>query len=430
MARIEPFCGIRYTQTEISALVAPPYDVLSAQDKKALLDIEEQNIVAIDLPHVPANSAAADVVYERAAGDLVSWLDIRRLARDPQPALYVYHQSYARDGRPCTRKQFFARLWLEPLGNGSVFAHEQTFGGPKADRLKLTLATRCNLSPILALYPDAANAVGGALDEAIQGQDADATARLGDVDNSLWVVTDRAVIGAVQGLLRDKPVYIADGHHRYATALEYQMMQRDRRGVLLNDDPANFVMTVFCGMEDPGACIQPYYRSIPGSAGLTSARVREALAAAFEWMPIPPPRSESELSGRLKAAGPSAFGLYFPSEDVCGILRPRDDDPLAALEPRRHPAWRRLAYAIFHRHVMDEVVTPRLCGTKAPDLHYHKTLSETMEEARQSAGVAVLMPAVTMEQLRAVCAAGELLPQKSTYFYPKLATGLVINPLY
>ena len=135
MAQIEPFRAIRYAQAKVSELIAPPYDILTAGDKRALLRENERNIVAIDLPHTPPKSAGPDSAYKKAAGELTRWLDIRSLVRDETPAFYAYHQTYDLGGKTMTRKMFFARLRLEPFGSGTIFPHEQTFGGPKEDRL-------------------------------------------------------------------------------------------------------------------------------------------------------------------------------------------------------------------------------------------------------------------------------------------------------
>jgi len=430
MAHIEPFQAIRYTRQDLSEVVAPPYDILSEADKKTLLNKSDQNIVAIDLPHVPPKTAGPDEVYQKAAGELVSWLDTRHLARDDEPAIYVYHQTYSVDGKTLTRKKFFARLRLEPFGTGKVYPHEQTFGGPKEDRLKLTQATRCNLSPIFGLYPDAKNEVSALLDKAIGKREPDALATMDGVQNRLWAITDPGVIETVQRKLAPLPIFIADGHHRYGTALNYRQLQVDEYGEPQKDDPVNFVLTVFCGMEDPGATIQPYFRTLVDLPQATSGAMKSALADKFNWSPTPRPRTDRELADCLAAAGVGAVALYFAREDVCAVIVPKDADLLAAYEPKRHPAWRRLAYAIFHRYLIDEVVTPKFNGGKAPTIHYHKSIKETVADATESGGVAVLMPATTMQELRDVCAAGELMPQKSTYFYPKLVTGMVINPLY
>jgi uncharacterized protein (DUF1015 family) len=429
MADIQPFAAIRYTSSEVSNLIAPPYDVLGEADKKALLAKDDHNIVAIDLPHMPPKSAGPSIVYDQAAGELTSWLDIRALVRDPAPALYVYHQTYKFVGKVLTRKKFFCRLRLEAFGKGSVFAHEQTFGGPKEDRLKLTTATRCNLSPIFGLYPDEGNEVSAVLD-AETGREPDQSGMLEGIQNKLWVVTDEELIASVQTKMRNKPVFIADGHHRYSTALMYRKQETDQFPTRKSEDPVNFVLAVLCGMEDPGALIQPYFRCIVETPGLTPESLQAALGSDFTWLPIAKPASAEELARRLSAVGSQALGLYFGREKKCVLIAPSNPDLLARFEPKRNAAWRSLAYAVFHRYVVDEVLQPKLCGGKPLTLHYHKNMQEAIADAQEAMGVAVLMPAVTMEQLRAVCLAGELMPQKSTYFFPKLATGFVINPLY
>lgn len=430
MAQIEAFRAIRYTQPDLSEVVAPPYDILSEADKKALLNKNDQNIVAIDLPHVPPKTAGPDSAYQKAAGELVSWLDTRHLAKDDEPALYVYHQTYSLEGKTLTRKKFFARLRLEAFGTGKVYPHEQTFGGPKEDRLKLTQATRCNLSPIFGLYPDPKNEVAAMLDQAIGRQEPDAQATMDGVQNRLWVITDPGVIDAVKAKLKPLPIYIADGHHRYGTALTYRQLHVDEYGEPQADDPVNFVLAVLCGMEDPGATIQPYFRTLVDLPKATSASVKQALGDKFKWSPVPRPRTDRELSEQLAQGGAGAFALFFAGEDVCAVIAPKDADMLADVEPKRKPAWRRLAYSIFHRYFIDEVVTPKFAGGKPPTIHYHKSLKECVADAMENAGIACLMPATTMTELSEVCAAGELMPQKSTYFFPKLATGMVINPLY
>lgn len=429
MAQIEPFTAIRYTCSEVSHLIAPPYDVLDERDKEALLAKDDHNIVAVDLPHVPPKSAGPDIVYERAAGELTSWLDIRCVARDPEPALYVYHQTYKLGGKTLTRKTFFARLRLEAFGQGGVFAHEQTFGGPKEDRLKLTIATRCNLSPIFGLYPDPAQEVSSLLDETVE-REPDQSGVLEGIQNQLWVVTDPDVITAVKVGLADRPIFIADGHHRYSTALMYRQREIEQFMEPPASDPIHFVLAVLCGMEDPGAVIQPYNRSVVDVIGLTAEKLRAALADAFTWTPSNKPASAEELARKLAAAGPQALALYFAKEHTCAILAPREPELLARYEPRRSPAWRRLAYALFHRYIVDQVMAPAFCAGASPTIHYYNNMQAAIADAQDRGGVAVLMPAATMAQVRDVCTAGELMPQKSTYFFPKLATGLVINPLY
>lgn len=430
MADIQPFRAIRYSQADVSDLIAPPYDILGEADKKALLAKDDHNIVAVDLPHLPPKSAGPDHVYAKAAGELTSWLDIRTLARDESPAIYAYHQSYRLGGKTLTRKKFFARLRLAPFGTGHVFPHEQTFGGPKEDRLKLTSATRCNLSPIFGLYPDPRNEISAAMEQAIDRKKPDQRGMLDGVENKLWALTDGEVIADIQAKMDDKAIFIADGHHRYGTALNYRQKRIEETGQPAPDDPVNFVLAVLCGMEDPGATIQPYFRSLADLPNVTSAALQAALGGTFTWKKAETPANADKLAKLLASAGPQAIALYFAKEDACAVLTPKSVDLLAAYEPNRKPAWRALPYAILHRYLLDEVIAPKFNNQQPPTVHYHKSLEEATADAKACGGIAVLMPATTMAQLRDICTAGELMPQKSTYFYPKLATGMVINPLY
>ncbi len=429
MADVQPFEAIRFTQNEISDLIAPPYDILSEADKQAMLKKNDHNIVAIDLPHTPPKTAGPDGVYERAAGELTSWLDIRSIARDEQPAIYAYHQTYKLGGKTLTRKKFFTRLRLQPFGIGHVFAHEQTFGGPKEDRLKLTVATRCNMSPIFGLYPDAKNEIASMIDKAIQ-REPDATGMLDGVENKLWAITDLETIKAIQAKMADLPIFIADGHHRYGTGLNYLKMHVEKYGEPSPSDPVNFVLAVLGGMEDPGATIQPYFRSVADLPDVSAADLTDALSDAFDIKVVDKPGDADALTALLASTGPQAFAFVNGFDGVCMTLNPKSDDLLLKYEPEQKSAWRHLAYSILHRYVIDEVIKAKFTDNKPPTMHYHKTMEETIVDAKKCKGIACLMPATTMAQLRDICTAGELMPQKSTYFYPKLATGMVINPLY
>ena len=429
MPRIEPFQALRYHRDDVSDVLAPPYDILSRKDKKALLRKDDHNIVALDLPHLPPKTAGPDKTYARAAGDLTCWIDIRTLSYDPKPAVYAYHQTYDLAGKTLTRKHFFARLRLEPLGQGKVFPHEQTFGGPKEDRLKLTTATRCNLSPIFGLYPDEKHEVSGIIDEAIQ-REPDQHGELDGVENKLWVIDDLPTIKSLQVRLSEKPIFIADGHHRYETAWTYRQSHVEEIGEPPADDPINFVLTVLAEMEDPGVTILPYFRTIVDLPHLTSNDLQQALADDFTWTPTALPADAAALAKVLADAGPQAIVFYIAKDDACVTIMPKDRDLLASREPGRSAEWRQLSYTILHRYMIQEVIAPRFNQGEPPTIHYHKSFDEAVADAKKSSGLAALMPATTMSQLREVCTAGELMPQKSTYFHPKIATGLVINPLY
>lgn len=412
MPQITPFAAIRYNfdtmGRDLTNYLAPPYDVLDDSDKGSLLAMSNDNIVKVDLPHVPPKTAGPPECYEQAARNLQDMLDKGVLVRESRPALYVYHQEFYYEGRTYTRRKFICRARLHPFSDGTILPHEQTFGGPKEDRLALMKATECNLSAIFGLYADPHDEILSALDRALDDEP-DATANMEGVVNRFWVIEDDAVIAAVVESMAGRRIYIADGHHRYGTALLYRdWLMQQNGGNLSADHPANYVMFVLASMDDPGCLILPYYRVLPN---IDEATILAAWSAGVK---------ETDETDADVTLFNGQSGEHTP---LAFTARAR----LAELEPNETPAWRKLDYAYLHRYLIDGLLRDKL--DTAPTVHYVKSLEDAKSTARRESGVALLMKATPMAHLRAVSEAGGLMPQKSTYFYPKLATGLTINPL-
>lgn len=427
MCEIQPFSAIRYATTpenrDLSTRIAPPYDVLDQAAKDALLAGDERNFVKIDLPHMPPKAAGPPAVYAEAAQQLRAWIDDGTMVRDNAPCVYVYHQRFTHDGREYTRRMFFARLRLEPFGEGSVFPHERTFGGPKEDRLALTKATNCNMSPIFGLYPDPSNAVSAVLEQVTAGEPI-ARATQDGVENLLWAAAEKATIEQVRKLMADKAVYIADGHHRYGTAMLYRDWLVELKGELPPEHPANFVLSVFCAMEDPGLLILPTHRVLPGVV-LTAVQLKHDADVEVAHLLA---EKAAEVPEKLAKFGPQAVGMWNAEEQGFFMMRPNDENLLAKLEPEHSPAWHKLGLAFLHAFIIQRRVAKQL-GGKQPEVRYVKDAAVAVELARETKGTALLMQPTTMQELRDVCTAGDLMPQKSTFFYPKLVSGLVVNPL-
>ncbi len=426
MSDIRPFRGIRYATTasrDISSRLAPPYDVLDEADKRALLARSDHNFVAVDLPHVPPKTAGPAKAYADAAKKLAGWIDEGAMVRDPAPAFYVYHQSFRQGDQQFTRKMFFARLRLVEFGKG-VFAHEETFGGPKEDRLALTRATRANMSPIFGLYEDAENRVAKLFSQSISEQ-ALAEGQLDATTNKLWAVTEPSTIDEVQGLMRGRPIYIADGHHRYGTAMLYRD-ELSRQGTLTDDHPANFVLFVLCAMEDPGLLIFPTHRVLPGLSELTTEVLEDDEKLTVEPLDV---NAADDVQDSLAEHGPQAVAFYSSRDRRFVSVSPADAGILEAICPDRSDAWRRLGLSFLHYYLIERVIAPACCEGKRPEISYVKSAGSAIELAEATKGSVFLMQPTTMQELRAVCSAGDLMPQKSTYFFPKLASGLVIHSL-
>ncbi len=424
MSQVEAFRAVRYQTPggrDLSTRISPPYDVLDDADKRAMLQTDPLNFTRIDLPHTPPSVAGPEAVYRAAGETFRNWLRDGTLVQDRQPAIYVYHQHYRHGAAEFTRKMFFARLRLEQFG-GSVLPHEQTFGGPKEDRLCLMKATAATLSPIFGLFQDDGNAVARRL----EGATAEPlmTATQSGVENRVWAVTDPAAIADVQKFLAPRPTYIADGHHRYGTALLYRDWLVSERGAIPADHAANFVLCVFCAMGDTGLLILPTHRVLPGVKGVSAALRKDA---RFEPLALKASAPDAVIA-ELAAHGAQAFAVYEPDAGFVAF-RPRDSDVLRSIAPQRSAAWRRLALSCLHACVLDQIVAPGLCGGQAPTIQYVKSAEQAVVAAKNGGGTALLVQPTTMRELQDVCGAGDLMPQKSTFFYPKLASGLVIHRL-
>lgn len=422
MAEIAPFTGIRYDPTrldgDLSAVIAPPYDVLGRQERDALLARHARNIVAIDLPHMPPGFAGPPEAYEHAARLLRDWLDDGTLIRERRASLYVYHQRFTHAGRKIMRRMFFARVRLEEFGRGAIFPHERTFGGPKEDRLMLTRATRCNLSPIFALYPDPGNDVATALNA--DEHDPSCRGRLDDVDNLLWVVDDSAIIQSAVQAMADRAIFIADGHHRYETALMYRDELAAGSGGLPDAHPANFVLMVLCAMEDDGLLILPTHRLVVGLDADTAAASLQSATGV---------RITSATADADDPVAPGTFRLFDGASGRAWQIEVNGPGILADVAPEHGEAWRRLDVAVLHHYLIDDVLSAAVKTVQPLDVRYVKDAADGRRKAREESALLIEMAPTSLSDLRRVCQAGELMPHKSTYFFPKLATGLLINPL-
>ena len=428
MSTVLPFNAVRYETSrnrDISTRLSPPYDVIDAQRKRELLKRDPKNFVAIDLPHTPPKTAGPPAVYQRAAQTLRDWLHDGALVRDANPGFYVYHQSFRHGDREFTRKMFFARIRLEPFGSGNIFPHEQTFGGPKEDRLALTRATESNMSPIFGLFEDPHSDVAN-LFEAKLSSESLAHGDLDETRNRLWAVTDPDLLADVTSLMTDRPIYIADGHHRYGTAMMYRDGLAASQGELSEQHPANFVLCALCAMEDPGLRILPTHRVLPGASELTADLLRSDPKLSVNELDA---ATADHVPAALKRFGPQAVAFCCASHAGYVAVTPAAD-LMTEIAPDKSDAWRGLGVSFLHSYLIDRVLAPRCVAGQAPNISYVKSAAPAVELASSTGGACFLMQATTMQEMRAVCNAGELMPQKSTYFYPKLASGLVVNPLH
>ncbi len=434
MAHLRPFAAVRYANRpdlNFSNVIAPPYDVIDERGKAALQAKHPHNIVTVDFPYTVPKTAGPDEVYEQASITFNSWLRAGVLKRDTRQALYPYTQSFEHNGRTMHRKGFIALVRLSPFGKGQVVPHEQTYKGPIEDRLKLMRASGIQLSPIFGLYSDSRHEVNNLLYQNALRPELSGT--LDGVQNDLWSVIDAEVENRVIDLMGTKPVYIADGHHRYTTALQYQLEQEQANGGPLPPaHPANWCMFVLVGMQEDGLLILPTHRLIGGLDHFDIGAFKAAVGNVVDVKetPLPPDKVDEYADIILPLQPVHTFGLYDGRAKKLYELTVKNPDVLRPLEPDHSDAWRRLDVAILQRYFLDEILQPKFAGGKELTKGYTAYGPEIVPQVDGSKyQVALLLKSTPLGALEQLATHGEVMPQKSTFFFPKVATGMTINLL-
>jgi len=437
MPIVRPFRALLYDPAvvgPIGSVVAPPYDVIGAEEQRRLYEASLYNVVRLDL-------ARESDRYGSAAASFAQWRESGALVRDAQPAFYLYAQHYALEsGETRERFGFFTRLHLEDFASGKVLPHEKTLASAKADRLALQRACGANLSSIFGLYTAPGFALADAAANVVREAPwADFTDAAG-VRHRVWRLLDAALQRELERLLGDRTVFIADGHHRYETALRYRDEMREKTGQSdrdrpfdgAQDRPFDYVLAYLVNMDEPGLVVLPTHRLLRELA-LPIHAFLERLRSMFRVEEIPRSRGAAALREKLDPApGERRIGLALRGHASWHVLATRDGDNDARLDGST--PLRRLDVTLLHGLVLE---APR--GILQLDAHheaeagrlvYTKDANEAL--ARVDSGefaVSFLLNATRVAEVRAVSEAHETMPEKSTYFYPKIATGLVFNSL-
>lgn len=447
MPGVYPFRALQFSggTGDVSSLIAPPYDVLDAAGKARLLAKNADNIVAIDLPHVPAKELGPPAAYQGAADGLKRLAASGAMARRAAPAMFAYRQRFEFRGKKFDRCGMACAVETLPFGpraGGGILPHEQTFSGPKEDRMALMKATRAQLSPIFGLYADDRGEGTEVVRRVMGARKPDMTARSDDgVSHEVWTIEDAQTIGAFQKALAGEDVFIADGHHRYTTALNY-LKGLEEKGAVGADHPARRCMIVLVGMSDPGLAIGPTHRVLGGMKDYTFEAFAKASAGLLDIAPAGGDAKGVEAAIEARArANPdrNVFGLIdMAGGRVCTGMT-TSPDPLATGFSAKPRAWRTLDVALVQHLIVEQVCQPKLNAGQPVKWAFPHSVDEVMEIARGAetgagggagfAQVAVIVRPTPLPAVRDVSRANELMPQKSTFFYPKLATGLFVNPL-
>jgi uncharacterized protein (DUF1015 family) len=417
MADVQPLRALHYNTAvagPLSDLVAPPYDVIDSRQRAELAARSPFNVVAIDLPQGEPDP------YESARELFDTWQLQGVLERDREPALWAHTQAYTGpDGAARTRRGFFCRVRLEQYGPGRVRPHERTHPGPKEDRLRLTRATRADISPIFSLYSDPAHAAWSALEPFTQQPPwGEVTDRDGTM-HRLWRIADATAIEQVRAATRDAELLIADGHHRYETMLAYA----DEVG---GEGDHRYILMCLVAMEDPGLTVFPTHRLVRGLDAAKQEALAQTLRRDFDVEQVsveqitPPPGIGPLKLGYVDAHSEQPLRLALKDQSIA-------DAALSDYSP---------AYKQLDTGVLEALVLKGALGLSDDDIAHFNGLFYARDTHEALAMVqsgdyeaAFLMRPTPVEQVREIAAAGENMPPKSTYFFPKLLTGLLFNPL-
>jgi uncharacterized protein (DUF1015 family) len=433
MVEIRPFRGLRYDLPragEASSLLAPPYDVVDEAQREQLAGSSPHNCIRLILPE-----GDGDERYRNAAAELHRMMG-EALVRDDAPSYYVYHQQFEAEGRSYVRKGFVALIELTSFGDGPVKPHERTLAGPKEDRLKLMRACDAHLELVFGLFPDPKREWERPLEERLG--DPVLEADFGGTKHLLFRVSDPKVTEGLGAALRDKPVYIADGHHRYETMCSYRReLEEKGRG-----EEARFGMIFLSNLDDPGLVVLPTHRIVHSVGAVDMDAVLGELSQFFDHQQLALPADGPSLrkllmSASAEADGRAAFGLCVPGRGVLHqLVLARDFDPARAGVDALPEALRELDVVLLHELVLERAlgIDKQAQAAKA-NLYYYKSTEAALDLARRADGgdakaeLVCFMNATTVHQVVEVCDSGEVMPQKSTFFYPKIPTGLVFHTL-
>ncbi len=436
MAGVKPLRGIRYNSVaagNLAPLVTPPYDVISEEAQARYYAHSPYNIIRLELGLDEPDDTTLNNRYTRAASTFAEWRVNSILQQDPTPRYYLYQQIFTYNGQTFTRTSLLARVHLEPWSARVVLPHEHTMAKPKDDRLKLLRACVTNLSPIMSLYDDPQGRIRKLLSSYAVSPEVQFADEVNE-EHHLHPITDAQQIARIQSFFAERQLYIADGHHRYETALNYREEVRTMHRKLDNNDAANFVLMALIDVDDPGLLVLPTHRLLFGlSQDVLSALTSQRLAHYFTIHETGKAGvSQKELLKRLVQPETSSPSFVISTAEQTWLLSLNDAGKARMEESGHSVAWNELDVAVAHTLVLEA-----LLGLKAENMtagthiRYTRDAQQALNAVREGeAQAALILNATRVRQICDVAQADDRMPQKSTYFYPKLITGLVMNPLW
>ena len=434
MATLRPFRALRYNTRDplsVALVTAPPYDCITPNEQEELYRTHPHNIVRLILGKEQAGDTDRHNKYTRAAALMAKWKKASILVRDQAPTLYFYQQEFEVEGKSYLREGFLARVGLEEFGTGKIFPHEETMPGPKEDRLKLMRATHANTEPIFGIFPDPTNAVTALFHEMGLCEPLAQTVDGSGVVQRLYGCADPRLIARVVEAMAERPLFIADGHHRYETALAYRCELEAAGQKIGPDHPASSILMLCVSMHHPGLAVLPTHRILSGVRGLTAEALRKATEEHFTWKELIGAEATSpRVDQHLREAHGHAFGVWTHDTSKAFILTLKDPKIMDQFAADHSKAWRRLEVAILERVILQHDLPKSVPGFDQVKRRYVHLAQQAFDAVHEEgADAAFVLRPLPVQSLQDVAQEGERMPAKSTYFYPKALSGLVINPL-
>src|SRR6266487_223046 len=435
MAEVRPLRALRYAADKVGDLaqvITPPYDVISPTAQAKYYERSPYNIIRLELGKEEPTDNTLDNVYTRAAAALAEWRLQGILQQDAVPGYYLYQQKFTYGGQHFTRTNLLARVHLEAWSSRVILPHENTLAKAKDDRLKLYRACSTNLSPIMSLYDDPQRRIRRLLNSYAENAAIQIIDEVGE-EHRLQPITDAQQVALIQDFFAQRQLYIADGHHRYETALAYRAEIQEQRGTLHPEDAVNFTLMALIDIDDPGMLVLPTHRLLFGLgqqvlAGLTLQR----LAQHFSVRALEGADTSGAIQDQLAQAGQQGTALIVKAGWQTLLLQLNEQGRQRMEQSGHTPAWNVLDVAIAQKLILEDVLGLRAedmtAGTHVRYTHDSQQALQTVQSGEAQA--AIFLNSTTLRQVCDVAQADDRMPQKSTYLYPKLITGLVMNPLW
>jgi uncharacterized protein (DUF1015 family) len=434
MAQVCSFRGIRYRKEKVSnlgAVICPPYDVITPEEQRFYYRKSDYNIIRLELP-TRQSGGGAEAEYSSAARTLKTWLAEGVLQADDSPVFYLHDHYFTYQGMR-RRRELIARVKLVPWGEG-VYPHEETSSKVKRDRLKLLRACQATFSPILALYQDRGGEIAGIFSSVSQYNPPMELVDSGE-RHLTWAITEPDIIHRISELLSDLPFYVADGHHRYEIGLAYQRERMGRLSSPIGKEAFNYIMMSLVEFSDPGLVVLPIHRLVRGISLDARAKLKRQLRDFFTAEIIPLSNISGDLAegvcDRLKRGGKEemVLGVLGLEGESLVMLTPRPGVPLDKVMPQaRSQAYKKLGVSFLNHLILKQILG---IAFNKDDIGYTSDIAEACREITEGHyQLAFLVQLPELGVVKAVADAGDRMPRKSTYFYPKVPAGLVINPLW